>query len=80
MGNRGLFKMKGTDRRGKLRHHSMQTADSIPQIVRGHSVVQWGTQGRGVRGCLQLSPTKDGYFYTKQYPVLQRSERGGTGA
>lgn len=79
MGKGGLFKMKGADGRGDLRHHSMQTADSIPQIV-GHSVLQLGAQGHGVGGCLQLSPTRDCHFYTKHYPVLERSEKHGTGA
>lgn len=72
-----LSKMKGADGRGKLRHHSMQTADSIPQIVSGSLSAAAGAQGCGVRGCLQLSPTRDGHFYTKQYPVLERSERDG---
>lgn len=30
-----LFKMKGADGSGKLRHHSMETSDSILQIVSG---------------------------------------------
>lgn len=33
MGKGVLFKMKGADGRGKFRHHSMQTADFILQVV-----------------------------------------------
>lgn len=69
---RSAFQDEG---RGKLRHHSLQTADSMPQMVNGSlSAAAGGT------GCLQRSPTRDGHFYTKQYPALERSERGGTGA
>lgn len=35
MGKGVLLKIKGADGRGKLRHHSMETADSILQIVSG---------------------------------------------
>lgn len=72
LGKGVLFKTKGADRRGKLGHHSMQTSDSIPQIASGSlSAAAGGTGPRGQR--MQLSPTRDGHFYTKQYPVLERS-------
>lgn len=45
MGKGGIFKMKGADGRGKLRHHSMQTADSIPQIVSGSLSAAAGSTG-----------------------------------
>lgn len=58
MGKGVLFKMKGADGRGKLRHHSMETADSILQIVSGSPSAAAGGTGPWGRRVLAVKPNE----------------------
>lgn len=56
LGKGVLFKMKGADGRGQLRHHSMQTADSIPQTASGSLGAAAGGTGPWGQRVLAVKP------------------------